>query len=450
VNAGQTAQTVQIMRVLQQLCRVTLLRRFITSLRDDGWRVATAKAQSYFSMQRLGSAQTVLRETPTPPQHEAHYFQGIWQQLAKGQAFHLSMPAIASKRRFVAIVGDLNLPQCRKYRVEQLASFWNSQGVTCEFAHFQDLPRVARLMSQATHLAEYRLQSNPLTEMLRYEARRLRLPILYDIDDPLFSISAYETYGNMAALDPWMKSHFLTEAPKYLTMMNGADIISVSTPGLAKHASLYCDRPIHVRRNYADADTLVSGARAHQARGGRDGIFRVAFASGSLGHDVDFAQIASPVERFILGAPNRRLLLLGHVDRAILSDPVAARTDTVPFSTYDAYLDNLARADCAVMPLADDAFNQCKSAVRVIDASAASVPSIVGTVGDLEHMISDGDTGHVARSPEDWFTCLTALATDPKQTALIGKAARQNLEARWSGNATSQIIAPELIDWVTG
>ena len=36
--------------------------------------------------------------------------------------------------------------------------------------------------------------------MYLYEARRLRLPVLYDLDDPLFSISAYETYENMKGI----------------------------------------------------------------------------------------------------------------------------------------------------------------------------------------------------------------------------------------------------------
>ena len=172
-----------------------------------------------------------------------------------------------------------------------------------EFSHYEDLPRVTRLLACATHVIEYRLPSTPLTEMLRYEARRLRLPILYDIDDPLFSVSAYETYSNMGSIDPAMKQHFVAEAPKYLSMMNGADMISVSTPGLAKHAALYSTRPVHVRRNYADPQTLAAGARAHDARPAPDGGFRIAFASGSQGHEADFAEIAEAIEAFVMAAP---------------------------------------------------------------------------------------------------------------------------------------------------
>lgn len=435
-------------RVARQMARPAHLHRFATAVKQDGLRHAVAKAQGFLAMQWRGSAHTVLRDAASAPATAPHYLHGVWQQLAAGDAFHVGPPGGTGQHRFVAIIGDLNLPQCRKYRVEQLADFWHAQGVSTGFSHYEDLPRVTRLLSQATHVIEYRLPSTPLTEMLRYEARRLRLPILYDIDDPLFSVSAYETYGNMAAIDPWLKQHFLSEAPKYLSMMNGADMVSVSTPGLARHAALYTSRPVHVRRNFADAATLASGAKARAVRKRPDGLFRVAFASGSQGHEVDFAEITDAVETFVTEAPNRRLLVLGHVDTSALSPALGSRLETVPFSTYDNYLVALAQADCAVMPLADDTFNHCKSAVRVIDAAAVSVPCIVGHVGDLAQMVEAGSTGYVAKTSGDWLTHLRALAKDTDATAAMGTRARQSLEAHWSGAQPDRIIDPEILEWV--
>ena len=38
-------------------------------------------------------------------------------------------PRPLTKARRIAMIGDINLPQCRKYRVEQLAELWAGQGV---------------------------------------------------------------------------------------------------------------------------------------------------------------------------------------------------------------------------------------------------------------------------------------------------------------------------------
>jgi len=443
-----------MLKFFSQIVRMSLARRFVQSLREDGWRMALAKVRQFVAMRWSGGSHSSLTAQPAPAAGpsgpQGTYLRGTWAQLAQVKAFHPSAPALAQGRRFVAIVGDLNLPQCKKYRVEQLAAFWQAQGVSCDFSHYEDLPRAVRLMNQATHLIEYRLQSNAMTEMLRYEARRLKLPVLYDIDDPLFSIAAYETYGNMVALDPWLKQNFLAEAPKYLTMMNGADLMTMSTPGLADHAALHSPRPVFLRRNFADAATLKDGAAAMARRAAPDGLFRVCFASGSQGHEVDFAEIAEPLAAFILAKPNRRLRLLGHFETGHLPEGLKERCEVMPFSDYAAYLDNLASADCAVMPLADDVFNQCKSAVRVIDAHSVGVPSIVGPVSDMSQMIEDGVTGFVAHSQDAWSTALDTLATDAKARTAMGRAARRSLEDKWSGQAAPHIISPEVMKWVHG
>ena len=429
-----------------------LMRRFAGAMRSDGPGAALRRAASYLMRRLRGQGASALVSQAAAAGHGPdQYLNGVWQTLARAQAFHITAPPrIDRRRRQIAMIADLNLPQCRKYRVEQLAAFWRARGVEFEFAHYQDIPRAVRIMQHATHLMEYRLQTGLAAEMLRYEARRLRLPILYDLDDPLFSVSAYETYRNMEALDPALKRHFMAEAPRFLGMMNGADILSVSTPGMAAHAALYTDRPIHLRRNFADAETLEAGSAAMRASSGRDGLFRVAFASGSQGHDVDLAEIIAPLTDFILASPKRRLLLIGHVDQARLPGPLSQRIERVKFTGYSSYLAALARADCAIMPLCDDAFNHCKSAVRVLDAAAVGLPCIAGSVGDLPQVIEEGETGLIARSARDWMTALRALADDPQAARHMGRTARRQLERRWVASDRPHIIAPELIDWVEG
>lgn len=379
------------------------------------------------------------------------YLAGIWQTLAREGAFHLSQsPALVSQRRKIALISDMNLPQCRKYRVEQLAEFWRARDVDVDYAHYTDVARCVSILQEATHLMEYRLQTMPVTAMYRYEARRLRLPVLYDLDDPLFSVSAYETYENMKAVEPELKAHFVAEAPKYLEMMNGADILTVSTPGMAEHTRLLTARPVHVRRNFADQITLKAGRAALQAPRPEDGLFRVCFASGSRGHEVDFALIADQVIAFLAEDDNRRLMILGHFDTKLLPEALRNRVETHGFSNYETYLQTLARADCALMPLTDDIFNQCKSAVRVIDAASVGVPSIVGTVGDMQAMVAPEKTGFIARTPQDWGTALETLARDPAAARALGQAARTDLEQRWSSSDAAHIIDPEVIEWVTG
>ena len=249
-------------------------------------------------------------------------------------------------------------------------------------------------------------------------------------------------------MEPALKAHFIAEAPLYAAAMNTADILSFSTPALIEHARAFSPRPAFLRRNFADAGTLAAGAAAIAARGEGDGLFRVAFASGSRGHEADFAVIAEELAGFLDADSRRRLTIIGHFDARHLPAALAGRVERHAFTDYPAYLKLLAQADCAVMPLADDLFSRCKSAARVIDAGAAGLPSVVGTAGDMSAVVRDGETGLVA-APGGWRNALEALAT-PGTAREMGRRARAEIESRWAVSAGDHILAPELLDWVEG
>jgi len=431
---------------MSRVFRLALLKRFFKTVRDDGLGEALRKTRVFLAMRMRGWAPSILGGAGLANSSPGAALNGVWSEIARGGGFHVNRSLENGAR--VALIGDLNLPQCRKYRVEQLAELLEALGIGCEFAHFEDEERSIGILQHATHLCEYRLLNTPLTQMYRYEARRLGLPVLYDIDDPLFSVSAYETYRNMTTLDPALKAHFISEAPKYATMMNGADVVSVSTPGLAEHAALFTKRPVFTRRNFADLATLADGASAMAGRSASDGMFRLVFASGSQGHEADFDLLKGPVGDFVTASPDRRLLLLAHFHEGHLSEPLRAQTEMRPFSTYQSYLAALARADVAVMPLQDDIFNRCKSAVRVIDAASVGLPVIVSDIGDLDALVDDGRTGFVAHDQADWRQALERLVAEPNLRETMGQAARSNLEDRWCVQNAPHIISPQMVEWL--
>ncbi len=346
------------------------------------------------------------------------------------------------------MIGDLNLSQCRKYRVEQLAELFQTMGMEYEFSHSEDLPRSAGILQDATHVMFYRLRLDGATIQHLYEARRLRLPILYDIDDPLFSVSCYATYENMKGIDPGLWQHFLNEAPGYAAVMNMADAVSLSTPVLAEEAALHTAAPCFVRRNFADHLTLKDGARAAAKVGEstEDAPFRLVFASGSNGHEEDFDVIREDVVAFLKRDPRRRLRILGRFDEKRLPAELSGQIETYAFLDYDKYLVKLAESDLAVMPLTDDRFNACKSGVRVIDAASVGVPSLVGQVGDLKHVVSEGVSGHVIPRSGDWLERLEACAEARLETWDMGRRARRILEETWSARATTPVVDREFLE----
>ncbi|MBR9763631.1 MAG: glycosyltransferase family 4 protein [Rhodobacteraceae bacterium] len=423
-----------------------LARRFLHMVRDEGWVRTWSHSRVWLGHRWRGRHPSIAPEvTGTLAYQGAWDVQAFWQESAVKSGFQIASPPALMQRRKVALIGDLNLPQCRKYRVEQLGEIFQEAGVDYIFAHHEDLPRCMDILQDASHLMLYRLRSSPTITRHLYEARRLRLPILYDIDDPLFSVPAYASYGNMAALPPEQVRGFLAGAPFYAEVMNLADAISVSTPALQDHARAFTNRPVFLRRNFADRTTLGVTPR----HGPRDGSgFRICFASGSHGHEVDFAEISPDLARFLAHDPARRLVILGHFDRRRLPQALRGQIECHPFAGYASYLGHLAGCDAAVMPLADDLFNHCKSAVRVIDAASVGLPSLVGRVSDMQAVVEDGVTGRVLGPGGDWAAALEDLARAPGLAREMGRQARQRLEQRWTARLDAPVIDPAMLRWV--
>ena len=105
--------------------------------------------------------------------------------------------------------------------------------------------------------------------------------------------------------DTGFTGHPFVRTP-HLDAMAQADLVSVSTPGMVDHATDLCPRPVVLRRNYADSET-IKAADAALGKGAGTGPFRVAFSSGSQGHEADLAIIMDDLAGFLAA----RLTALG-------------------------------------------------------------------------------------------------------------------------------------------
>lgn len=418
--------------------------RLLQVLREEGPLAAVRRTWAFLGRLRAASDPAAGVDPST------NYLMRFWADMAdKGSFLTTASPSVLRKRRVVAMVGVSGIAQCRKYRIEQPGELLALRGIEYGWAPVSDLPRAMDVLQGATHLMVYRLDGSEATRALLYEARRLRLPVLYDIDDPLFSIPAYQTYGNLDVLPAHLRRHFLEGTLGFLEAMNACDAVALSTPGLRDHAGDLSPRPAFLRRNFADRPTLETGLEALRKRKTRAG-FTVAFASGSWGHEADFRILEREMSAFLAADASRRLLILGSFRPDLLGPDLQSRVETRPFTDYAQYLAHLAEADCAVMPLKDDLFNRCKSAVRVIDASSVGVPSIVSAVGDLPSLIEEGRSGHVLGAGQSWHEALDRLAADRDQTRAMGLAARSDLERSWSAEPQSRAMDPGLVQWIEG
>jgi glycosyltransferase involved in cell wall biosynthesis len=356
----------------------------------------------------------------------------------------------------VLIVGALDLPQCKKYRVLQKVELLEKVGVSCSIAHYLDVHRILDQMQMATQLLLYRVPDGEIIRGVIAEAARLGIAVGYDIDDPIFDVQVYQENPNLDFLTSAEKQGLLGSAPLYLDVIRQVDYMIVSTPGMDAVVKKHFQGDVIHWPNVIDGETLsilrtiedeahacVSG-NVPAAESGENAKLTIGYMSGSRAHEQDFRIIEQPLFDIMQRFPSVRLMIGGYCELPDRFSEFADRIEQHPFVGYQGYFAQLSKADINVVPLVNNEFNECKSAIRFLEASMMSIPTIASAVGDFNHLIDDGHTGFLAANVEQWSGALDKLIEDRRLRTDIGRAAYDYVQRTNTVDALIPRIQSEL------
>ncbi len=404
------------------------LRSFISHAQRNGFAAAVVKAYQYVNW------------------GFGHGYGGLFRRwfLRSGMDAPPAAAAEVFARPSVLIVGPLDLPQCRKYRVVQKLELLHGQGVDCHMSHIDDQVRVYNLMQTATHLLLYRVAMTPVVAGYLVEARRLGLVLAYDIDDPIFDAETYRANRNLETLSDAERDNLLASADLHLEVMRECQFQFVSTRGMAERVNAVLGVEAAVWPNVVDAEAVQLAAQySGQPPPAREETV-LAYMSGSRAHDRDFESVAPVLAELLEANSTLVLMLVGYVEVPPSLQKHSARLRRIPFGNYHEYFAALSRAQLVVVPLLIDSFNACKSAIRFYEAALLGIPVVASRVGQFSDVIEHGEDGYLAASAEEWSTALTALLADASLRRRLGEAARNAVEQRHTVAAIVPELAPAL------
>jgi hypothetical protein len=91
-----------------------------------------------------------------------------------------------------------------------------------------------------------------------------------------------------------------------------------------------------------------------------------------------------------------------------------------------------------IAPLPDDPWTRGKCGLKVLQMLARGRPVVASPVGVQARQVRPGETGFLARTPEEWVHALTTLFSDGALRARLGAAAKEDVRARWSVEAWTE------------
>jgi len=244
-------------------------------------------------------------------------------------------------------------------------------------------------------------------DRLSAHCRRIGATLVYDLDDDLLHVP--RDHPDAAMLRP--------KAKVVQRLVRDAGLVFVSTPALA--ASL---KPVR-----ADA-VLVPNALDERIWGvlpdgmpperrARGGPVRL-LCMGTATHGADFAMIEPALARLHETFEGRVTIdVLGVSSRADLPDwalrPAVPPGTTATYPGFVNWITQQEGWDIGLAPLADTAFNRCKSAIKTLDYAALGLAVVASDVAAYRGSLADGPGGMLLPNrPEAWFAGLSRLVRD--------------------------------------
>jgi glycosyltransferase involved in cell wall biosynthesis len=218
---------------------------------------------------------------------------------------------------------------------------------------------------------------------------------------------------------PFKESHTKMDAKFVISRtMEIADMVTTTTYYLADQLRVYNDN-VTVLPNSMDLDRWELPYLKNDT-----GKIRIGWA-GSITHLEDFKMIVAPLKKIAKEFKNVQFIIIGDPRVAELLDGCQVEMMTgVPFDAWPSKLYSL-RLDIGLAPLTNTFFNKCKSNIKWMEYSIASVPGIFSPiVYSFPNDPFDGIYGQIAENEDQWYRCIKNYIISPELREDIAKKAR--------------------------
>lgn len=358
----------------------------------------------------------------------------ISQALAELDGQAPAPPRSGPRRRWLLLAAP-DLPQCVLYRVEQKLQQLQASGGEGRMVWRDQLNAWtwSEQLLWADAVIVCRLPALAPVLQAIHAARRLGLPVLYDIDDLLFDPEYcppdFESYGGTISAE--LHRRFVLDVPLFRAAAQLCDGLIVSTSTLERRwRELHPESsaPVWVLPNCAPPELLESVQPPHPPTAPP----RLVLASGTKAHKLAWQQELAPAVAVLLERhPELQLDLLGWLTLPGLLVPYADRIRLHPFTSYRRYLQLLGQATIGLVVLEPGIFTDAKSAIRWMEFSLLGLASVLSPTATYRELLKPGEHALFARGTEQWISAVEQLLADPQQRQAMAERAQRHALAQF-------------------
>ena len=284
-----------------------------------------------------------------------------------------------------------------RYRCDNLAYALKGLGINCRLAHIDSFAMTADLSHVIFHRPRY---SNRFRRLVRQLDNR-GITVIADFDDLVFD-PAYLDFSpavlNNVQSRRNIKQRFLSHFEALQHIRN----VTVSTSELGRFArTTFPDVKTCVLQNYIHYDWPY---KTPQPNINKRKV--LTYFPGTRSHDRDFWQIEDVIDYFLTKNKDIHLLVIGPLSSQLLKkrSPQVRHLPKLPFTDYVQAASN---SWINLLPLEPTPFNQCKSAIKIIEAGSYNTPTISSPLSDAVRFC--GTAASIAIDQQQWLQHLESF-----------------------------------------
>ena len=342
-----------------------------------------------------------------------------------------------------------------RYRIYNMMQAVNSDSnpfeISATYFCESDAPRMGEFLERASVLVVCRTKYSDITGAVLGHARRMGIPVLFDVDDLVFDDRYVQLVGE--SLDQAMDSH---DAWDYW-------FAYISRIGATLRM---CDAAITTNESLADR---MRGLRGHSCASGSISSMRSSFGfqrrfvrlvvrtaailervtvgyfGGTPTHNRDFNVLAESLSEVMIENPAVRLMVVGFPPNGGLLNRLRHRVETYPLVDFVNLQEVLSMADINLVPLQDNLFTNCKSELKYFEAAVVGTPTLASPTHTYKLAMTHGENGVLVKA-QDWRVRLEEAVSDPDRMATIASRAcecalaryspQQQIEQNWNATST--------------
>lgn len=259
-------------------------------------------------------------------------------------------------------------------------------------------------------------------------ARKFGTKIVMDLDDNLWGIRE----DNPAHAAYFKGSDALRD---FIAICNEVDAMTV-TNGYLKNVVVNNTYKKHekiaVIPNYVDLEFYNHKSEFKDT----EAIQLLHFGSTTHFEDLSSIEFIKGVDKIMKEYPNVSVLFVGAF-LPKLKDLWGRRYETV-YGHEDIYKwvkekfpTFMDEADILIVPLEENPYTRCKSAIKWLEASSAKIPGVWQDIRQYKEVIT-GENGLLARTSQDWYNSIKRLIDDPKLRKRMGNQAYKDVKENWT------------------